>query len=186
MDIRKQLLNYTPCNQQEESDLKMLMYALNNFEDLFSRSNPFAHFTASSWIINPTRTHVLMAWHNIYKAWAWTGGHADGKTDLLKVALKEAREETGIQNISPVIDDIYSVEVLTVNPHIKKGKFVSSHLHLNVTYLLEADDTQPISCNPDENSAVGWRPLSIAGESREEPAMSPIYKKLNDKLSILF
>lgn len=182
MKIRNQLLDYSPCNQQEESDLKMILYALDHMDDVFTRNNPFAHFTASSWIVNPERTHVLMAWHNIYKAWAWTGGHADGETDLLKVALKEACEETGIKRIAPLSNDIYSVEVLTVNSHIKRGKFVSSHLHLNVTYLLCADDEQAITCKIDENSAVGWRTLHDAGLSIEEPAMRPIYTKLNDKL----
>ena len=182
MDLRSKLLRYTPCNEQEASDLKMLLYAIDNLETPFTRDNPFAHFTASSWIVNPARTHVLMAWHNIYNAWAWTGGHADGETDLLKVALKEAREETGIREIRPVFDDIYSVEVLTVNPHIKRGKYVSSHVHLNVTYLLTADDSQAIQCKPDENSAVGWRTLEDAGLSVDEPAMRPIYTKLNEKL----
>ena len=180
--IRRQLKKYTPWNSQEESDLKTILYAIDHMNDLLTRDNPIAHFTASAWIVNPDRTHALMAWHNIYKAWAWTGGHADGESDLLKVALKEATEETGIQNIFPVTENLYSIEVLTVNPHIKRGKFVSSHLHLNATYLLEADDSQSIACKPDENSAVGWRTLLEAGISADEPLMSPIYTKLNEKL----
>jgi len=183
VNIRRQLESYVPYNLQENSDIKMILYALDHMDDLFSRNNPFAHFTASAWIVNPERTHVLMAWHNIYNAWAWTGGHADGETDLLKVAIKEAREETGIEEILPVTDDIYSVEVLTVAPHIKRGKYVSSHLHLNVTYLLTADDSQSIHCKPDENSAVAWRTLEEAGLSVDEPIMQPIYTKLNEKLS---
>lgn len=182
MDIIDQIKGYTPDNAQEARDLLSITYAIEHFDDLFTRNNPLVHFTASAWIVNPERTHVLMAWHNIYRAWAWTGGHADGDRNLLNVALKEAREETGIAEIQPLSTDIYSIEALHVAPHFKRGNYISAHIHLNVTYLLKADDHQKIACNPDENSAVGWRSLKDAAESLEEPAMAPIYAKLNEKL----
>ena len=180
--LRRAIEAYTPCNDQERRDRELLIIAIDRLDVPLTRDNPFAHFTASSWIVNPARTHVLMAWHNIYRTWAWTGGHADGESDLLAVALREAREETGIRQIRPVTSDIYSVEVLPVNAHVKRGQFVSAHLHLNVTYLLEADDAQPVRPKADENSAVGWLPLHEAAENREEPFMAVIYRKLNRKL----
>ena len=181
-NLRRQIEAYQPCNDQEAADRVMLLRAIDTLESPLTRDNPFAHFTASSWIVNPKRDRVLMAWHNIYRTWAWTGGHADGEADLLNVALREAREETGLRDILPVTTGIYSIEVLPVNAHVKRGRFVSAHLHLNATYLLQADDTQPIHSKPDENSAVGWMPLLEAADNREEPFMAVIYRKLNDKL----
>ena len=181
--LRRAIEDYIPCNEQEAADRELLLRAIDRLETPLSRENPFAHFSASSWIVNPARTHALMAWHNIYKTWAWTGGHADGESDLLAVALREAREETGIDHIAPVSRQIYSLEVLPVNAHVKRGKFVSAHLHLNVTYLMEADDSQPLRNKPDENSAVSWLPLAEAADNREEPFMAVIYRKLNEKLS---
>ena len=172
-----------PWDDQERRDRELLLAAIDRLDTPLSRENPFAHFTASSWIVNPARTHALMAWHNIYKTWAWTGGHADGESDLLAVALREAREETGVEHIRPVSQDIYSVEILPVQAHYKRGQFVSAHLHLNVTYLLEADDAQPLRSKPDENSAVAWLPLDRAADNREEPFMAVIYRKLNGKLA---
>ena len=180
--LRRAIEAYTPCNDQERRDRELLIIAIDRLDVPLTRDNPFAHFTASSWIVNPARTHVLMAWHNIYRTWAWTGGHADGESDLLAVALREAREETGIRQIRPVTSDIYSVEVLPVNAHVKRGQFVSAHLHLNVTYLLEADDTQPLRPMPDENSAVAWLPMDDAAQNKEEPFMAVVYRKLNGKL----
>jgi len=180
--LRRAIEAYTPAGDQERRDRELLLAALDRLDTPLTRDNPFAHFTASSWIVNPARTHVLMAWHNIYRTWAWTGGHADGESDLLAVALREAREETGVEAISPVTRDIYSVEILPVNAHVKRGKFVSAHLHLNVTYLLQADDAQPLRPKPDENSAVAWLPLQEAAENKEEPFMATIYRKLNEKL----
>lgn len=181
--LRRDIEAYAPYDAREAQDRRILLRAIDELQTPLSRENPFAHFTASSWIVNPGRTRALMAWHNIYKTWAWTGGHADGEGDLLAVALREAREETGLSAIAPVSRGIYSVEVLPVNPHVKRGQFVSAHLHLNVTYLLEADDAQPLRSKPDENSAVAWLPLDEAADNREEPFMAEIYRKLNAKLS---
>ena len=180
--LRRAIEAYVPYNDQERRDRELLIQAIDRLETPLTRDNPFAHFTASCWIVNPARTRVLMAWHNIYKTWAWTGGHADGESDLLAVALREAREETGIAQIQPVSAEIYSLEILPVNAHVKRGQFVSAHLHLNVTYLLEADDAQPLRPKPDENSAVAWLPLEEAADNREEPFMAVIYRKLNGKL----
>ena len=171
-----------PWDEQERRDRELLLAAIDRLDTPLTRDNPFAHFTASSWIVNPGRTRALMAWHNIYRTWAWTGGHADGESDLLAVALREAREETGVEHIRPVSRQIYSVEILPVHAHVKRGQFVSAHLHLNVTYLLEADDAQPLRPKPDENSAVAWLPLAEAADNREEPFMAVIYRKLNEKL----
>ena len=115
--LRKAIERYAPCDAQEAQDRRMLLYAIDRLDSPLTRDNPFAHFTASSWIVNQDRTRALMAWHNIYRTWAWTGGHADGEADLLAVALREAREETGIAHIEPVRPEIYSIEVLPVNAH---------------------------------------------------------------------
>ena len=181
--LRRAITAFNPTCDQERRDRELLLLALDRQDSPLTRDNPFAHFTASSWIVNPARTHVLMAWHNIYRTWAWTGGHADGDSDLLAVALREAREETGVEALRPVSEGICSLEILPVNAHVKRGQFVSAHLHLNVTYLLEADDAQPLRPKPDENSAVAWLPKDEAAENREEPFMATVYRKLNGKIS---
>ena len=91
--------------------------------------------TASAWVVNKDRSKILLAYHNIYDSWAWLGGHADGEKDLLKVALKEVAEESGVKNIKPVSEDILSVEILTVDGHEKKGVYVPSHLHLTMSHI---------------------------------------------------
>ena len=80
--------------------------------------------------------------------------------------------------------DIYSVEILTVDGHEKRGQYVSSHLHLNVTFLLEADPGAPVRCKPDENSRVGWFGLEEAVAASTEPwFQARVYSKLNAKLA---
>lgn len=183
MDLRQQLFHYQPYNEQEERDKEMMLSLLATEEDIFTRENAVAHFTASAWLVNKSRDKVLMIYHNIYNSWAWTGGHADGETNLLAVAMKEAQEETGVMDIRPVTEDIFSIETLTVDGHVKRGAYVSSHLHLNVTYLLEADEEEVLRVKPDENSGVKWFPLDEALKASTEPWMvERVYKKLNQKL----
>ena len=183
MTIFEQLRAYAPVNAQEASDRRLILQYAEQFGNLFTRKNEMAHLTASCWIVNPARTKALLAYHNIYDSWAWLGGHADGEEDLLAVALREVREESGIKNVRPASEDIFSLEVLTVDGHMKRGKYVSSHLHLNVTYLLIADDTNVLTVKPDENSGVKWfTPEGAVEASSEKWFREHIYNKLNEKM----
>lgn len=186
MQILSQLKQYRPWNPQEEQDLSDLISRLERGEPLFDRSNTAAHLTASAWVVSPDRSLVLMAYHNLYDSWAWLGGHADGEQDLLAVALREVQEESGL-TARPVSEEIFSVETLAVAGHEKRGVYVPSHLHLNVTYLLEADPSAPLRCKPDENSQVAWfKPEDAVAASSEGWLQKRIYRKLNEKLFAMF
>ncbi len=183
MGIRQDVEKFRPYNEQEQRDKERILDFLDRNPDAFLRSNRTAHMTASSWIVNPARDRVLLIYHNIYHSWTWTGGHADGETDLLSVALREAREETGIRSVRPVSGEIYSLEVLTVDGHEKRGEYVSSHLHMNVTYLLEAEEDQALHIREGENSGVGWFDRDEVLTVSTEPWFNErILKKLNEKL----
>ena len=152
MTLMEQLSAYVPYNEQEARDRALLLECLRREPEVLTRQNPLAHFTASAWIVNPARTRVLMAYHNIYHSWSWLGGHADGESDLLAVALREAREESGIQSARPVLENIFSLEALTVDGHEKRGAYVSSHLHLNVTWPCPSSPTKTAAC-----AGLRWR-----------------------------
>ena len=98
------------------------------------------------------------------------------------IALKEAREETGLKNLKVISDGIYSIQILTVDSHIKKGKFVPSHLHLDCCFLLEANENETLRIKEDENSGVKWVDINKAVDISNENNMKPIYLKLNKKL----
>ena len=182
MKLYDQIAAYTPYNEQEERDQQLILNCLKEEKNIFTRENTLAHMTASAWVVNPDRSKVLMCYHNIYHSWSWLGGHADGAEDLLQVALREVSEESGITDVRPVSPEIFSLEALTVEGHIKKGAYVSSHMHLNVTYLIEADDTAPLTHKPDENSAVAWfTPADAVAASTEPWYQKRIYPKLIQK-----
>ena len=183
MELLEQITAYRPWNEQEVRDREELLRRLQSGEELYSRDNCAAHLTASAWVVSPDRRQVLMAYHNLYDSWAWLGGHADGEEDLLSVALREVREESGLEEVRPVSRDIFSLEILTVDGHEKRGQYVPSHLHLNVTYLLEADPTQRVRCKEDENKGVAWfTPEGAVAASTEKWFQERVYQKLNSKL----
>ena len=182
LKLEKEIINFFPCNEQEKSDKNILLDLLKSEKNIFSRKNKICHFTASSWIVNEEKTKILMIYHNIYDSWSWTGGHTDEETDLLKVAIMEAKEETGLENIKVLLEDIFSIEILTVDGHMKNGEYISSHLHLNITYLLEANERDTLSIKEDENSGVCWVDIEESEKISKEKNMKIIYKKLNEKL----
>lgn len=182
-NLIEQIKNYKPYNEQEEKDKHTILKYIDTFDDVLTRNNEFGHFTASSWVVNKEKSKVLMIYHNIYKSWAWTGGHADGETDLLNVAIRELKEETGVKNVKILEDNIFSLEIICVNGHVKKGKYVSSHVHLNLAYLLEVDEKEELRIKEDENSGVKWVNIEdIEKVSSEKWIVDNIYKKLNKKL----
>lgn len=182
MNLKEQIENYIPYNEQEKADKEMMLKYIDTFEDVLTRENKMCHFTSSNWIVNKDRTKVLMIYHNIYNSWAWTGGHADGDSDLAHVALKEAEEETSLKNLKLLSNGIFSIQILTVDSHIKRGKFVPSHLHLDCCFLLEADENEVTKIKADENSGVEWIDINKATEITNEEKMKPIYQKLNEKV----
>lgn len=182
MSLFENIRNYKPLNQQEASDQKRMIEYMAHNADYLSRENEIAHFTASMWTVNRERTKTLMVYHNIYDSWSWIGGHADGEEDLCSVAMRELREETGIKNALLVSPEIFSLEILTVDGHVRKGVYVPSHLHMNVTYLAEADENQELMVNSAENQAVKWWSFEDALRVPKEPWLVEwIYKKLSER-----
>ena len=243
MALYQDIASYHPFNEQEAADRHVMLRALKTNRFCFDRKSQ-AHFTCSAWVVNPEKTQTIMVFHNIYNSWSWIGGHADGCSDLPAVALRELREETGVEHariVSPwecvdrpsrrpnadkkakastneisnemvsangisnetasankipneVVNasapsptsPLFSLEVLTVDGHEKNNRYISSHLHLNVTYLVEVDPSEALRVKPDENSGVKWVSLDQVLNMSDEPWIRErIYAKLLAKLNLL-
>lgn len=179
----REIEEFVPFNEQEEKDKTELLRYLSSGSGVLTRDNKNAHITVSAWIVDKKREYVLMAFHNIYNSWAWLGGHADGNENLQEVALKEVEEESGLCDVRFLKDDIFSLEIVPVFGHEKRGEYVPSHLHLNITYLLEADRNSHIRIKEDENSKIGWiKNEEIKRYSTEPWLVERIYDKLCAKV----
>lgn len=171
--------NYNPQNAQEANDQKIILSYIRAFQsNVLTRENEIAHITSSALILNKALDQTLMIHHNIYQTWAWTGGHADGEEDLFKVAVKEALEETGLETIEALSSEIASIDIIPVYGHMKRGKYVSSHLHLNISYVLIADKEAKLKVNLEETSGVRWISIDEIEQYSNEPYLVDIYLKL--------
>lgn len=177
--IYEDLQAFHPLNEMEARDRGLMLQRAQS-DEAYRRNWP-SHFTASAWVVNPERTKTLMIYHNIYQSWSWIGGHADGYRDLSLVAAKELEEETGVANARKV-GGLLSCEILTVDGHMKRGIPVSSHLHLNATYLFEVEETEAVRIAPEENSDVRWFTFEEALQASTEPWMvENVYRKLIER-----
>jgi 8-oxo-dGTP pyrophosphatase MutT (NUDIX family) len=179
-----QLQSFHPCCGQEKKDQEVILSLCCDDQDILTRQNVVCHLTSSGLILNEKRDKMLMVHHNIYRTWTWTGGHADGDGDLENVALREAREETGVIGVNMIYPGIASLDIIPVYGHIKRGEYVSAHLHLNASYLLQAFEEDKLTVREDENSGVEWTPLAeVAGRSKE-PELIRIFRKMLARIDI--
>jgi 8-oxo-dGTP pyrophosphatase MutT (NUDIX family) len=180
--VKHEIEKYTPYNEQEMVDKQAMLRFIETNDDVLDRDNLVAHLTSSAIVVNESLDKVLFAYHNIYDSWAWVGGHNDGDADLLNVAIKEAKEETGIKRVRPYSEDIFMLDIIHVTNHIKHGKYVPDHLHLNVTYLLIADEDDDLQVKHDENSGVKWFFIDDVLNYVKEERMKSVYQKAFQKI----
>lgn len=173
------IAGFVPRDGREAAEQRSILAMIETYGDaLLLRSCEQAHMTASAVIVNRARTKTLMAYHRIYQSWAWTGGHCDGEADFEAVARREAREETGVGTLRRLGGGPASIEVLPVWAHVKRGAWVGSHLHLNVSYLFEAPEDEPLRACEEENAAVAWLPIEGLNRFISEAEMLPLYDRL--------
>jgi len=179
-NLRKSIENYIPYNEQEEKDKDYILKFMDNFDDVLSRKNIFGHFSASAFVVNKDRTKMLVVYHIINDGWIYPGGHADGEDDLLAVATREVEEETG-QKTKVLDKNIFSIQVAPVKGHIKKGIYVPAHIHMDVLFIVEAEDRKILTFRDDESKGVKWIDFSDATKSDVVDFIIPIHKKIIEK-----
>jgi 8-oxo-dGTP pyrophosphatase MutT (NUDIX family) len=156
MQILSLLENYrTPFNTEAGYAARMRRF-VKQHENCFDRTLWPGHITGSVWASNPTRDKVLLLHHRKHDQWFQPGGHADGDADILRVALRETQEETGLpaEAIKLVDGNIFDVDIHIV-PASDKGP---EHMHYDIRFLVEIDDSIPVTGN-DESHDILWVPL---------------------------
>ena len=151
-ELLRLLTNYRPRLMDEVAYVRRAIAFIERNENVFERAAP-VHITASAWVVSPDRERVLLLHHRKYSEWFPPGGHADGDADVLRVALRECAEETGldpahIKLIEPAIFDVDIHDVPTVGQ-------VPAHGHIDIRFVVEIDDRLPIPGN-NESHEVKW------------------------------
>ncbi len=149
--LRALLHRYAPTEPQEIMAREQMLQFLDKHADCFERGCIPGHFTASAWLLNKDHSQALLTHHAKFDVWIQLGGHCDGDSDVLQVALKEAREESGLINITPVSREIFDIDVHS----IPAWKHEPEHLHYDVRFLLQVTDDAPLVIN-HESKALQW------------------------------
>lgn len=162
--IGKYLINYP---EEAVTSVKILDFLLENTNP-FSRELQAGHFTASAFLLNFDKTKFLLMNHSKLNMWLQLGGHCDGDTNCLRVAVKEAQEESGILKIEPVCNDIYDIDIHLIPSNYKEP----AHYHYDIRFLLKTVDSDMFVKN-SESKELKWIEFS-----------SYEYKKMNLNYSL--
>lgn len=183
---RQQLLNlltnYHTRFMDEAGYVRRAIGYIEEHEDCFYRELWPIHVTGSAWVISPDRSQVLMMHHKKHDQWFQPGGHADGDTDIVRVALRETSEETGIDlsqiklldlNIFDV--DIHSIPAMGNEPQ---------HEHIDIRFLVEMDDSLAVPGN-DESHQVLWVSLYEVAHYNNNRSTYRMLEKMRQLRNIL-
>lgn len=169
------LTSYMPTDSAEQEYKKIILEFLNKYDNAFERSLDVGHITASAWVVNKDNTKALLTHHRKLGLWFQLGGHCDGNTDALAVALKEAQEESGIMGIQPIQTHIFDIDVHLI-PENKKEK---AHYHYDIRFLLQVISDEEIVVS-DESHALAWIDKNRANVPTRERSVMRMFEKWLD------
>lgn len=172
MQLLEQLRAYKAINKEEAATKAQIIDFVERTPACFVRSNTEGHITGSCFLLDPAGDKVLLTHHKKIGKWLQLGGHADGDPDILRVALREAQEESGIEAIEPVTSGIFDIDIHPIAEH----KGITAHLHYDIRFVLQAKRADyKIS---SESNDLAWIPLTLLSRfSAENDSLSRMAKK---------
>lgn len=171
------LQHYRPHDVDEGDMHARVLRFVEREPRCFERTLAEGHITGSAWIVDRDRGHVLLTHHRKLDRWLQLGGHADGESDVLAVALREAHEESGLIDIRPLLSGIFDIDVHAIPARGAEPQ----HLHYDVRWLLEADRTAPLVIS-GESRDLAW----VALDELEDLTRDRSIMRMAEKLRALY
>ncbi len=174
--VIEMLQDYAPLDKDEMAAKEQTIAFMKKYPDCFQRSLEIGHVTASSWLLSRDGKKALLMHHAKLDIWVQLGGHCDGNPDVLAVAIKEAQEESGIQAISPVREEIFDIDV----HRIPASKNVKEHNHYDIRFLLQVTSDEEIVQN-SESKDLRWFEKNLDELPTRQPSILRMFNKWNDR-----
>ena len=179
--LKRRLDGYQPGSDVERRDVERVQALLAATDDPWTRAQPL-HVTGSAIVVHPPSQRVLLRWHARMQGWLQVGGHGDpGESDPFTVAVREAREETGLSDLTAWPDPLEPQVVQVAIVPVPAGKGEPPHEHADIRYALQTttpDDVQP----EDEMAHLRWlsvdQALAEVGQDNLRVCLSRIATQL--------
>ena len=170
------LKDYSPRSDYERETRDAITAFVKEHIDCFMRELLVGHITGSAWVVNKAMTKTLLTHHNKLDKWLQLGGHCDGDSDVLRVALREAVEESGVYDIVPHSPDIFDLDIHKIPERRTETVVEPAHLHYDIRFLLIADESEPLAITA-ESKDLQWVELDNVQQLTNEESMRRMVAK---------
>lgn len=157
---------YQNKHPEETETLQPFVRFIQDNRDCFERSLSIGHLTGSAWLVGPDHSKVLLTHHKKLNKWLQLGGHADGESNILSVALREAYEESGLASIIPISEEIFDIDIHPIPANQKEA----THYHYDVRFALQAQDCEEVTVSAESHD-LSWVPILSLHDRSNETSM---------------
>lgn len=181
-DLTLQLLAaHQPADAHETRMLEDIKQFVRHYDNFHSRQQLAGHLTGSAWVVSEDRSQALLTYHGKFDCWVQLGGHVEDDADMLSAAWREAREESGLESVVPLSDQIFDVDVHAIPANPKEP----AHFHYDIRFLFAADRNLPLVVS-SESKALAWVEIEkIAELTAEESVLRMVRKTASERMTRL-
>lgn len=173
--IKELLSTYKQIFDEDTVILSRFKEFVESYKACFERTLSIGHITGSAWVIDKEREHVLFTYHKKLDMWLQLGGHCDGSSDVYSVALTEAKEESGLLQITPISMDIFDLDIHL----IPESKSNPEHYHYDARFIFEANHADKLILS-EESKDLRWVQLSEIENYTKEPSILRMARKTRE------
>lgn len=171
-ELLRQLRAHHPSDERESAMLQRIIDFVRDNDRCFDRRLSGGHLTGSAWMVDADRSHALLTHHARLDIWAQLGGHVEDDPDMLNAAWREAREESGLDSVRPISDQIFDVDVHAIPANPKEA----AHFHYDIRFMFEADRDAELAMTA-ESKSLRWIALDNISEITQEESILRMVRK---------
>ena len=178
-ELIRLLMAYEPYESLDEISKRRTLEFLSSNEQVFGSDNPLGHITASSWLINFSGDSVLLTHHSKLNLWLQLGGHTEPYESILESAMRETKEESGLEALTLLSSNIFDVDV----HEIPERKTQGAHFHYDVRFLIRQTKDEAIAISDESNDLKWVKHEEVFGLTNQRSVIRMVekYLKLNER-----